>query len=339
MSKRFGILIFIFIFLLLGIKCNAQGQYSAMLSRMEKSLFGVDYNTQPDDARLKRIEKVVYGQTSSNPIQQRVSKLSNDLSADLIGQEIKPKKDTFTEDDDNNTKEVIPKADASVNYPIVDKLEQKAFNKEFKTTDINQRLSKLEQRVFNKTYNDDLNSRVERLKAAIMPQHVANAEDDDDNTGNYGYGNRYDNNRNLYRPDDLMSQTSQFQDDGFGTDGYNLLPQSLGSTIPKYNRNNSVLDNYENSSDITVPLSTLEKKVLKKTFPNDETGARLSRLELKIFNSTFADDDEITRLDRVASAYQAKKTSKKYDNNKFSQHTAAAMQVGAILLMILAAIL
>jgi hypothetical protein len=66
---------------------------------------------------------------------------------------------------------------------------------------------------------------------------------------------------------------------------------------------------------------------------------RLTRLELNVFSSTFPDDDEQTRLGRIASAYQAKKTSHKYDSNKFAQHAATAMQVGAVLLMILAAIL
>lgn len=332
--KRLGILVSIFVLLLLGVRCNAQGQYSAILTKMETSLFGIDYSSQSDNARLKRIEENVYGTASSSPEAQRINKLSKDLSADLIGQEIKPKKDTFAEDEDN-PKETVAKADSNINYPVVDSLEKSVFNKEFKTTDINQRLSNLEQRVFKKTYNDDLSSRVDRLKQAVMPQRVAN-------------------NPNLNSDDDdsLMSQTSQFQDNGYdkynnqnqGIDG-GLLgqdPTGYGANIPQfpnYNSNNSVLDDYQPNSDVDIPLAQLEKMVLKRSFPNDTPSNRLSRLELKVFNSTFADDDEQTRLDRIASAYQAQKTSKKYDSNKFAQHTATAMQIGAILLMILAAVL
>lgn len=60
------------------------------------------------------------------------------------------------------------KADANVNYPIVDKLEDTTFNKEFKSLDINKRrLANLEQKTFNKTYDkDSLNDRVERLKGS-----------------------------------------------------------------------------------------------------------------------------------------------------------------------------
>ena len=152
----------------------------------------------------------------------------------------------------------------------------------------------------------------------------------------------------------MMDETAQFQDNGFQNNPYDYEPNynqrgqrptGYGANIlqglqaPSYNSNNSVLEDYQNDSDITISLGDLEKKVLKKSFPNDVVSNRLLRMELKIFNSTFTDDDQETRLDRISSAYQAQKTSKKYDSNKFAQHSAAAMQIGAILLMILAAIL
>lgn len=322
MSKRFGIsilfLIF-FTFLFSGGKSYAQSQFSPTLTKMENSLFGFDYNTQTDEARLKRIEEVVYGQPSSNSVIQRMGKLSKDMAADLIGQEIKPKADTFAEDEDA-VKEAIPKADSTVSYPAVDNLEREAFNKQFKNLDINQRLTNLEQKVFRKTFNDDLNSRVDRLKTALVPEQVAeNRGSDDEDEGN----------PNIYAPQDILSQNSPEED----------YLSSKYSPAPKYNSKNSVLDEFPSSSDISVPLAALEKKVLKQSFPNDPVSNRLSRLEVKMFNSDFQDEDEQTRMDRIASAYQAQKSSKRYDNNKFAQHSAAAMQVGAILLMILAAIL
>lgn len=336
--RLFGILIlFIFTYFSLGITCNAQSQFSDTLTRVEKSLFGVDYSAQNDDARLNRIEETVYGAPSSGSFQQRFTRVSKDLSADLIGKEIKPKADTFAEDDDEY-KEPIPKADSSVNYPAVDSLENSVFNQQFKNIDINQRLAKLEQKVFNKTYKDDLSSRVDRLKRAVSPELIAKSPDEDEDDSDYSYSST----------NSLMDETSQFQDNGYNRKNSLLErmgslkkqnPTGLGVNIPDYNTNNSVLDDYESASNIDIPLSDLEKKVLKKSFPNDVTANRLIRLELKVFNSTFTDDDEQTRIDRIASAYQAQKSSRKYDNNKFSQRSAAAMQVGAILLMILAAIL
>jgi len=321
MSKRFGIfLIYIFIISIFGgVKSFAQSQFSPTLTKMENALFGIDYSSQADEARLKRIEQLVYGQPSSSAVAQRVGKLSKDLSVDVMGQEIRPKSDTFAEDEASN-KADIPKSDASVAYPAVDNLEREAFNKEYKDLDINQRLTNLEQRVFKKTYNDDLNSRVDRLKTALVPEQVAENNDDGENSNT---------NSNIYEPQDILSQSSS-EDDYLA---------SKNNTVPRYNSKNSVLDKYPPESDIQVPLSAIEKKMLKHSYPNDAIPSRLSRLEVQMFNSSFSDDDDETRMDRIASAYQAQKSSKKYDNNKASQHMSTAMQVGAVLLMILAAIL
>lgn len=312
MLKRFRVIFYIIICLLLGVECFAQSQFSPVLTKMETSLFGMDYGTQSDDARLKRIEEAVYGTAFTNPAAKRVEKLKTDLAVDVMEQKIKPKRDSL-EEEDGSPIEKMPKADSSVNYPIVNELEQRVFKKEFKTNEVNQRLSNLEQNVFKKTYNDDLNARVDRLKAAVMPEKTFVAQEDD-------------NSQYYFDSQDDVSADSLKSDGDF-------------AGVPSYNQNNSVLDEYPSESNITVPLSALEKKMLRKSFPDDTVSNRLTRLELDVFKSTFPDDDEQTRLGRIAGAYQAKKTSHKYDSNKFAQHAATAMQIGAILLMIVAAIL
>lgn len=324
MKKQFLAAFLICMCVIWGGTSYAQSQFSPVIAKIENSLFGMAYNNQNDEARLSRIEQVVYGSASTKPVQQRVSKLSSDLSADLIGQEIKPKTDTFAEEEDEY-KEVIPKADSNINYPVVNKLEDQVFNKEFKTLDINKRLSNLEQKTFNRVYNDDLNARVERLKGSIM--HTSDnmiAEDDD---GYSGFGSRptggasspYDSGNDNLPEDDIASQGNYYG--------------------PSYNTNNSVMDDYQSNNSIEIPLSALEKSVLKRSFPDDTVSNRLTRLEDNVFNSSFDQDDTETRLDRLSSAYRAKKTSKKYDSNKMSQRTSTAVQIGALLLMVLAFVL
>lgn len=318
MLKRLGILIIIYTILGPGSGCKAQSQYSSTITKMENSLFGVDYSSQSDEARLKRIEENVYGSAFSTSISQRIEKLKKDLSADLLGKEIKPKTDTFAEEESYT--EAEPKADSNVNYPVVDSMEQKVLGKTYNSTEIKQRLSNLEKNLFKKTYSDDLNSRVERLQTAIRPQVKA-----------YGQDN-YEENENNYLSQGATGSAASLLDEFTQNRNY-------GNDIPQYNRQNSVLDEYQNDPDITIPLASLEKQILKKSFPDDTLTNRLMRLEIKVFNLNFTDDDPQTRLDRVASAHQAKKSAKRYDNNKFSQHAATAMQVGAFLLLILAAIL
>ena len=66
---------------------------------------------------------------------------------------------------------------------------------------------------------------------------------------------------------------------------------------------------------------------------------RLSRLENTMFGTTFASDSESDRVRRISSAYKATKSASKYDSNKFSQNMATAMQLGTLILMILACVL
>ena len=313
--------LFLLTFIFSGLGVNAQGQFSPLLSKMENSLFGINYDSQNDEARLKRIEQVVYGETSVKPVPQRVEKLKKDLVADLLGQEIKPKKDTFAEDE-SDEREDMPKADSNVNYPVVNILENEVFQKEYKTTEINKRLSALEQKTFSKVYNDDLNSRVERLKAAILPDGKVASRNGD-------AGDESDDYHQSYVPDDSDAPKSSFP--------------FWKKSRPSYNDNNSVLDELASSldseSDIKVPLAALEKSVLKQSFPNDPTSNRLSRLEARVFNTSFVEDAQDIRLDRLSSAYRAQKSSKKYDNNKKAQRMSTALQIGTMLLMVLAFVL
>lgn len=318
-------------FLFSQVKGEAKSQFSDTLTKIESSLFGVDYSSQNDTERLKRIEENVYGQSSSGALKGRVDKLSEDLSVDLIGKEIKPARDTFADNEEEEVlEEEMPQADSSVNYPIVDMLEKNVFSRQYKKSDIKERLANLEKKVFKKTYqNDNLSSRVDRLREMVMPYQTAQAEPDE-------------NSQNLYFPEDITTKfPSPSEYDYQDNNNYNQNSRYSDNNYNYYNQNNP-FDSpsiYSDGSNLAIPLNSLEKKVLRKSYPNDTIKNRLVRLELKVFNSTFTEDDEQTRFDRVASAYQAKKSSKRYDNNKFSQHAATAMQIGAFLLMILAAVL
>ena len=86
-------------------------------------------------------------------------------------------------------------------------------------------------------------------------------------------------------------------------------------------------------------ISTVEKKLLKHNYSNESMEKRLSRLENVMFGTEFPDDDQQTRASRIASAYQAQKSSSKYDSNKWQQHMATGMQLGMLILMVLACVL
>lgn len=295
------------------------------LGKIEDSLYGFQYNDESNLSRLNRIEQSVYGKTFSNSENERIAKLSKDVSASSIGKEISPVEDTFAENE-----EYLAEAeteDPDVNYPAIDELEKQIFKQVNKQDNIKTRLSKLEQKTFNKTYNDDLSTRVDRLKAEIKPQSLM------ENKMAQSYNTFYDGD---ITPADTSYHLDKYVPPGnFDYEYYN-------------DRNRRMGDFYDNGgttglaaapSTKKASISTIEKKLFKQNFNGDSTERRLARLENSMFGSEFSSDDVQTRIDRISSAYQAEKSAGRYDSNKFSQNMATAMQIGTILLMVLACIL
>lgn len=95
---------------------------------------------------------------------------------------------------------------------------------------------------------------------------------------------------------------------------------------------------YENS-DIFIQLAGLESTLFMKTYSQDPVGLRLNRLERKIFQRDFSSDDDYLRIQRLQAAANAQQTAKLYEANKIQKLTSTGMQLGSLLLMILALIL
>ncbi len=293
--------------------CAVASQYSQIIDKIENSLYGFTYTTADDISRLDRIEQSVYGQAKSNkPVSERVAKLNKDMSAELIGHEITPKEDTFAEEDDYRetiAEESMPPAGANVDYPSVNELEKKLFKQEFKKQDLNSRLAKLEKEALGQTYEKDaFATRVERLQAKIKPDSLMNNSIAQDS-------NEYFDGESI--PLDKNYNLSEYQPPEFDYDAYNA----------------------RNQKPVRINLASVEKTIFKQSFNQDSMDNRLARLESTMFGTTFDADSESDRLRRISSAYKAMKTASKYDSNKFSQNMATAMQIGTLLLMILACVL
>ena len=307
MKKIIVISAIIFCFNITGV--NAQ---NTTLDKIENTLYGFQYESQSDTERLARIEESVYGQVNSGSNAQRIAKLEKDLAANLMGQEIDPVEDTFAEQDE--TEEMIAKG-ANINYPAVNELEQHVFKQEFRDKDLKERLAALEQKTFGKTYSDDFSTRVDRLKAEIKPRSLM------DNAIAQSSNDYYD--EEVVHLDENYRLSEYNPPSQFSYEDYN----SRNHTFPFANKSR------------TMNLSAMENSVLSRSFPNDSTETRLSRLESQMFGTIFSDDEQEERIKRLSSAYKAQKTATRYDSNRFSQNMATAMQIGTILLMVLACIL
>ena len=299
---------FIIFCILLTVNTGYAGQYTATLDKIENEIFGFQYGNESDETRLSRIEESVYGQAVGGATQDRIAKLTKDLSANEIGKEIAPKEDTFMDETGDYADEQPVAQGPNVDYPAVNELEMQVFNKEFKNQDISVRLSNLEQQTFGKTYNDDLSTRVDRLKAEIKPSSLMDNEIAQSSNGFYDDEVvELDKNYHLDR----------YEPPSFDYDAYNA----------------------RHSSPKRTNLAGIEKSMFKQAYNNDDMNNRLSRIESGMFGTTFENDAQQDRINRIASAYSAQKTAGTYDSNKFSQNMATAMQIGTLILMVLACVL
>ena len=79
--------------------------------------------------------------------------------------------------------------------------------------------------------------------------------------------------------------------------------------------------------------------MFKQTYESDNIENRLSRIESGLFGTIFDSDTTPERINRISSAITAQKSAKRYDSNKFGQNMSTAIQIGAIILMVLSCIL
>lgn len=292
---------------LLFAPCTFAASNTEILNKIENSLFGFEYNNEDEASRVNRIEENVYGTVSAGDLNKRIAKLNKDLGAELYGQEIEPCEDTLAREQEE--KEVLSSEDPNIDYPVINELEKSVFNKEFKNMKVKDRLAQLEKKVFTKDYAaDDLSTRVDRLREQVRPQgleqQLANAVDTYHTEGYYP------------PPIDYDGMTIGGTSSSYDSDSY---------SFPMAGRK--------------VNLSTVENALYHQNFKNEPMSNRLARLEQSMFGESFEEQDEKTRIGRISSAFNAQKSASKYDSNRFAQNMSTAMQIGTMILMILACIL
>lgn len=292
--KNLILLIYIFLILLSSITLETYGAgkiQSAEISKIENELYGFDYINDELKSRIARLEKTIYGKESTGELGERIKKITTDITAEQIGLEIEPVEDTFAED------ELV--ADSTVNYPIVDEIEMKIFNKTYKNRDFHTRIVTIERKLFGKIYDvEDYSKRMDRIKAEVMPERLAREK---------VFG--YDNSSESISSIDLSGLNANRFSNQYGQENY---------TRP-----------YANYGDLTGASSPL----------SPDLDNELAQLEYSTFGTEFSNEDAQTRIKRLNSVNKAKKSFSKYDSSKFQQRMSTAMEIGAMLLMILAMVL
>lgn len=321
----------------------------ANLSIIEKDLFGVEYKNEDGVKRLNRIEKHIFGEIKSGTSAKRIQDI-----ADASGISFMPKK---TAEEKRIAAADFEKEDTSVNYPVIDLMENKVFNKNFHGENVYKRVARLEQKTFGKSSEGELSTRTDKLKAAILAVKQDDLIASENSTKNRiatssnqrktaeMFRNSSRNGNTFYDP--TPNGTSMYGENSAMEDYYLFGNQTSSNNNSLQNdRNNGYPtggaakynDYSEARSDFAQALSAAENFILGKSNDNYSDNERLNKLENKVFKKTFS-GDKISRLERVVSAASAKKNGGVFNENKWERYLSTGIQVGSILLMILAMIL
>ncbi len=281
------------------------------LALIENHIFGHENSKMKDSERLNQIEKFVYGTTKSSSTSTRLKQLNSDLGLETEMQSnIASNNDTY-----NNTQQRVfddpdedyanEPVDSSAQYPIVDNIENSLLKQTYKNENIYKRLDRLEQKAYGRISKASLSERVERLSSLVPPPVSKN--------------NSYD---------DYMANNDEYNYFSPGTNG-----NPRASSAPVH------IDSPQPSAAKSATLLRLEQTIFGKMYTEDSTSRRLSRLEKKMLNKDFSAEPDELRIERLATVANAQQSAQVYKENKLMQHLSTGIQIGGMILMILAMIL
>ncbi|MBE7707267.1 MAG: hypothetical protein E7Z88_01010 [Cyanobacteria bacterium SIG27] len=266
--------------------------------------FSVAVFANADVAQISKMEQVIWGfEYSKDDVSKRLSRIENNVLG-VVNSKL-------------STQQRIKKLNEAIGLESYeDSLKQAYELDSTEVTGVNYpQIDSLEYQMFLTTYEkENIYKRLERLEKKL-------------------FGSTQDGN--------LASRTDRLkaylrQDTVAQNPNYHIeRPYSQTQDIESYMGSQN---KYENS-DMYIQLAGLETVLFSKTYSQDPVGLRLNRLERKIFQRDFSSDDDYLRIQRLQAAANAQQTAKIYEANKIQKITSTGMQLGSLLLMILALIL
>ena len=251
------------------------------------------------------------------------------------------------------------------------KMEKSIWGFEYSKDDVSKRLSRIENNVFGQAYSNlSTENRIKKLNEAMGFESVADSkkeawEIEKTEIAGINYPQidtlEYQLFKGTYEKENIYKRLERLENKIFGsvqegdlasrTDRLkayikkdviaqdpNYYVEKRYTTTPDIEQYMGSQNKYDNS-DIYIQLAGLETVLFSKTYSQDPVGLRLNRLERRIFQRDFSSDDDFLRIQRLQAAENAQRTAKLYEANKFQKYASTGMQIGSILLMILALIL
>ncbi|MBR1977702.1 hypothetical protein IKA15_05440 [bacterium] len=215
------------------------------IGNIEYSLWGYEYSKEPDTERIIRIETQLFGEASSSgTLQERMEKINETLG-------IATEKETFSISKALEKIEADEQAaDATITYPVIDRLEKEFLSKQFSHESIYKRLDRLEKRVYGAIQTGDLDSRVARLTASST------------------YVQTPDSPQEAYNYPQTFGRSPEF----YAENGDDTLLQIAGLEM-------SLLGKTFGHDPLALRLNRLERKIFHRDFSTDSNLARIQRIQ------------------------------------------------------------
>lgn len=306
------------IFCASGLAADLDNAEVKSLDGLETRFFEHTYQKEDTEARLDRLEKLIYGEAKTGDQSQRLTALvaalpkNTDLPADP-GTNNSTNSNTSQTTDDNSQPEQNPQtADNSAgdaeDYPTVDAIEQTVLGKTFRGVPIAKRLDQLELKAFNKTSQDpDLSERVGKLSEYVQ-KHMHKSIDqlvDPRTVLNYQSNGNADDAENVRAPAYVGSPGGTYGAGNYGGAGgygggsgsYGMNPPANPYARTNYGQPNQYGQQYGQQAaqpPVNAPeaaqVAWLESRVFgQPSNPSIPLIDRLKRLEQSVFPSESMD--------------------------------------------------
>ena len=252
----------------------------------------------------------------------------------------------------------------------ISKIENDLYGFDYLNDEINNRVSRLEKTIYGQAKNGDLSSRIKKLAEDITSGQIGleippvedtfNEENEvADNTVDYPivdeiemklFGQTYKNRDfhtrivtierklfgKIYDVDDYSTRMDRIKTE--------IMPETLATDPNRFDYNNNGINSSDLSGITTDRFSTrmpFGQRNYTRPYTNygNYNSYSYNDLEDDTFGTEFSNDDIKTRVKRLKSAKKAQKSKSRYDSQKFQQRMSTAMEIGAMILMILAMVL
>ncbi len=227
---------------------------------------------------------------------------------------------------------------------------------------LEERLKNIEIYIFGEAKKGDMNQRIttaaKALSLSVTPNQQNNSpkyEIENDVTANYPAVDNLEqkNFGKTFKAENIYNRLDRLEKKIFGTKSYNKslnervadlqeksVPEfSAAAPITNENQTTGKDYNYYSPQSADPIISKIENKLWKHTFENESVSSRLSRIEEKMFGQNFDTDSNSVRTERIKSVLKAQKSGGEYKANKFAKYATTGLQIGGLVLLILAMIL